>query len=634
MRNNKTIMIYPLLITFLSFFCKFSNADNVIVESSQVDLQKYFNGCSDIQSGCSVDLDLVLKTINSTQFLKQLDSNQSQQFEISFLPQTYRLKDAINLNWNSNVKLIFQGNTKNKNQTTISGALSGNLVPLSVNDPNFSRIPLNLRKNIYTVNFPVFDYGQVTGFKHPSVSTAGELFWNNQVATLARWPNQDFTKIFSVDIQSNTFMLNNFIQKITDSQLQAHGFWRWDWADQTYPIVQDNNSLNSFKFLVNTKVDYGVKNNQRVYLENALELLDSPDEWYQDYKTGTVYFWLPNKNNKTVEFSNLKNLLLVNNSKNIEVNNMVFEKTRADAIIINNSQFINLNNIVVNFTGNAAIKINGGDNNKLDYSKITNTGEGGVYINAGDRSNLVAANNIVQNSYFSNNDRLVYSYRPAVNLLGVGQIVKNNTIENSEHSAIIFQGNNHIISNNKISNVLKMTSDAGAIYTGRDFTSRGTIIKNNIFSNIMPFRVNGSVVGVYLDDQASGIIVRNNTFSNVQYGIQLGGGRSNSIQNNIFKNNQISIRYDARGTTWQRVDVNDSANPIIKTLNSMPIQSFLWRKTYPDLANILNDDFGQPKYNVIEGNKFIQSGAIRFESGLSDNSSDKGATISSNTQIQ
>ncbi|MBO3672645.1 right-handed parallel beta-helix repeat-containing protein [Acinetobacter soli] len=632
MRNNKTIMIYPLFITFLSFFCKFSNADNVIVESSQVDLQKYFNGCSDIQSGCSVDLDLVLKTINSTQFQKQLDSNQSQQFKISFLPQIYRLKDAINLNWNSNTKLILQGNVKNK--TTISGALSGNLEPLSINDPNFSRIPLNISKNIYTVNFPVFDHGQVTGFKHPSVPTAGELFWNNQVATLARWPNQDFTKISSVDMQSNTFILNNFVQKTPDSQLQAHGFWRWDWADHTYPIQQNTGKLSNFKILANTSIDYGIKSNQRVYLENALELIDSPNEWYQDYKTGTIYFWLPNKNNKIVEFSNLKNLLLVNNSKNIEINNMIFEKTRADAIIINNSQFINLNNIVVNFTGNAAIKINDGSNNMLDHSQIVNTGEGGIYINSGDRPNLIAANNIIQNSYFSNNDRLVYSYRPAINLLGVGQIVKNNTIENSGHSAIIYQGNNHIILNNKIFNVLKITSDAGAIYTGRDFTSRGTIIKNNTISDIFPFRFGGSVVGVYLDDQASGITVESNKFTRVQYGIQIGGGRNNSIQNNIFKNNHISIRYDARGTTWQKAITHEPNGIIMRNLKSMPIQSLIWKKEYPDLANILNDDFGQPKYNVIEGNKFIQSGAIRFESGLSDNSSDKGATISSNTQIQ
>lgn len=633
MKNNEKIMIYPLFIIFLSLFSEFSNADNVIVESSQVNLQKYFNGCSDIQSGCSVGLDQVLKIINSTQFQKQLDSNQSQQFKISFLPQIYRLKDAINLNWNSNVKLILQGNIKNKNQTTLSGAISGNLVPLSVNDPNFSRIPLNIRKNIYTVNFPVFDHGQVTGFKHPSVPTAGELFWNNQIATLARWPNEDFSNISNVNTQSNVFELSSFNQKINDSQLQAHGFWRWDWADHTYPIQQNTNKLSDFKILANTSIDYGIKSNQRVYLENALELLDSSGEWYQDYKTGTVYFWLPNKNNIIVEFSNLKNLLIINNSKNIEFDNMVFEKTRADAILINNSQFISFNSIFVNFTGNSAIRINGGGNNTLDHSQVVNTGEGGVYVNSGDRNNLIAANNIIQNSYFSNNDRLVYSYRPAINLLGVGQIVKNNTIENSGHAAIIFQGNNHIISNNKISNVLKITSDAGAIYTGRDFTARGTIISNNIISNVNPFRSNGSVVGVYLDDQASGIVIQNNKFLNVQYGVLLGGGRNNTINNNLFEDNQVAIRYDARGSKWQKVDKNSSNNTLISNLNAVPIQSNIWKKEYPDLANILNDQFGQPKYNIIQGNNFIRTKGIRFEGGL-NNKSDKGATISSNTETQ
>ncbi len=629
----KKLYMRSLIALFFSGLYIQVNAYEVEVKSNQYDLSQFFNECKDINNGCYADIYSVLEIINSHKFQDKLNVKQSKQFEIKFFPQIYELKDTINLNWNSNVKLILQGNTKNKNKTTISGAISGNLVPLNVNDPNFSRIPLNIRKNIYTVNFSVFDHGQVTGFKHPSVPTAGELFWNNQVATLARWPNQDFTKTFNVSTQSDTFELNSFNQKINDSQLKAHGFWSHDWSDQTYPIVQDNNFLNSFKFLVNTKADYGVKNNQRVYLENALELLDSSGEWYQDYKTGTVYFWLPNKNNKVVEFSNLKNLLVVNNSKNIEIDNMVFEKTRADAILINNSQFINFNNIVVNFTGNSAIKINGGGNNTVDHSQIVNTGEGGIYINSGDRPNLIAANNIIQNSYFSNNDRLVYSYRPAINLLGVGQIVKDNTIENSGHAAIIFQGNNHIISNNRISNVLKITSDAGAIYTGRDFTSRGTIIKNNILSDIVPFRVDGSVVGVYLDDQASGITIDNNQFMGVQYGIQLGGGRSNIIKNNSFENNQISIRYDARGTTIQKIDVNDKNNQIMKNIQSMPIQSPIWKKEYPNLANILNDDFGHPKYNVIKGNKFIQSGTIRFETGLSKNEN-KGAEIFENTEIK
>lgn len=610
----------------------FSNAQNVVIQSDQENLKEYFNQCDNIKLGCSIELDQVLKIINSIQFQKQLDFNQSKQFKISFPFQIYRLKDTMNFNWNSNTKLILQGNIKNK--TTISGALSGNLEPLSINDPNFSRIPLNISKNIYTVNFPVFDHGQVTGFKHPSVPTAGELFWNNQVVTLARWPNQDFTKISSVDMQSNTFTLSHFNQRVNDSQLQAHGFWFYDWSDQKYSILQDSNFTNSFKIQANTTTDYGMKADQRVYLENSLDFLDSSGEWYQDYKTGTVYFWLPNKKNKAVEFSNLKNLLVVNNSKNIEIDNIVFEKNRADAILVNNSQSVSFNNIVVNYSGNMGIKINGGLNNIINSSKFINTGEGGVFINAGDRYNLIAANNIVQNSYFSNNDRLVYSYRPAINLYGVGQLVVNNIIENNGHSAILFQGNNHIISNNKISNVLKLTSDAGAIYTGGDFTYRGTTIENNIISDIFPFRKDGAVVGVYLDDQASGINVKNNQFLNVQYGILVGGGRKNTIQNNIFKNNQLSIRYDARGKTWQKININDPNNLRLRSLYSLPIHNSIWKKEYPDLANILNDDFGQPKYNIIKGNKFIQSGAIRFESGLSDNSPDKGATISSNTQIQ
>ena len=44
-------------------------------------------------------------------------------------------------------------------------------------------------------------------------------------------------------------------------------------------------------------------------------------------------------------------------------------------------------------------------------------------------------------------------------------------------------GNNHVIEHNHIYNVCTETQDAGVIYNGKDWTSRGTIIRNNLIEN-------------------------------------------------------------------------------------------------------------------------------------------------------
>lgn len=623
----KKLYLRSLIALFFSGFYIQANADEVIVKSNQSNLSQYFDNCNNIRIGCVADLYSTLDIINSTKFQNKLDFNQSEKFEIDFPAGKINLKSPMSINWENKVQLLLKGNVR---RTIVSGAIESKLLPLSVSDPNFSKIPSNIRPFIYTAKFPIFNHKNVVGAKHPTVPTSGELFWNNQIATLARWPNHDFAKIGDAQLSSKTFNLNEFKGNIHDPQLEAHGFWNWDWADQIYPIKQ--NQEGSFTILQNN-LDYGIKNNQRIYLQNALELLDSPNEWYQDYKTGTVYFWRPSSMQNTVEFSSVDQLLKINSSKNINVTNLIFEKNRGDSINVQDSKDLIFNNIFVNYSGNSGFRIKNSYNVSILNSKITNTGEGGVYVDGGDRVNLVPSNNVIQNSYFSNNDRIVFSKGSSIDLRGVGNRVLNNIIENTGDNAITFGGNNHIISGNKISNVLQMTSDAGAIYVGRDFTARGTIISNNIISNIVPFRSNGSVVGVYLDDQASGIVIQNNKFLNVQYGVLLGGGRNNTINNNLFEDNQVAIRYDARGSKWQKVDKNSSNNTLISNLNAVPIQSNIWKKEYPDLANILNDQFGQPKYNIIQGNNFIRTKGIRFEGGL-NNKSDKGATISSNTETQ
>ncbi len=149
------------------------------------------------------------------------------------------------------------------------------------------------------------------------------------------------------------------------------------------------------------------------------------------------------------------------------------------------------------------------------------------------------------------------------------------------------------------------TGDAGAIYTGRDFTARGTSIAGNFFHDIQAGPPGLEVKGIYLDDEASGIAIRGNIFARVQQPVFLGGGRDNLIEDNLFYWSTPAVRLDARGLGTERQNTLDPKGTLQQGLNAVPYRGALYASRYPNLATIREDDFGAPKYNVFRRNVII-----------------------------
>jgi len=68
----------------------------------------------------------------------------------------------------------------------------------------------------------------------------------------------------------------------------------------------------------------------------------------------------------------------------------------------------------------------------------------------------------------------IKTYQPAIRLEGDGNAAVSNYIHDAPHSAIIYNGNDQLVEANHISDVVLESDDAGAIYTGRDWTARGS----------------------------------------------------------------------------------------------------------------------------------------------------------------
>ena len=453
-----------------------------------------------------------------------------------------------------------------------------------------------------------------------------EVFVNDTPQPIAAWPNAGYGAL-AVPAgvpagDSRMFAVAG--REASDWQdepdLMAHAFWKYDWAAQAY-LVSDKDAANNRLQLIGNGSPYGIAAGQRVRMENALAELDAPGEWYVDRASKTLYF-LPQGAGEpvNVELSVAATLLRIEDSRNVSLSGIRFEKSRGDAIVVRGSSNVVFDRVKVHNAGNRALVMTDSPASGMRDSLIENSGEGGVLIIGGDRRTLIPSRNFIENSTIRRFSRRVKTMGFAVELQGVGHRIAGNTISQAPHSAIFFSGNDHLIENNVIFSVATETSDAGAIYVGRDFTVQGNEIRGNLLRDIQPYAPNREVKGVYIDDQASGIAVRNNIFARVQQPVFIGGGRDNVVEYNLFYHSSPALHLDARGVEGQKAQTIDPAGTLLKRLEAVPYRGALYASRFPNLPRIREDDFGLPKYNAFRENTLIESSgpsvAERAQAGI------------------
>lgn len=465
----------------------------------------------------------------------------------------------------------------------------------------------------------ISDYGKQVrhGWGAWNVPTALEVSYRNQPMTLARWPNQGFAKIATTPDGEKGFTFTvqgaNLRAWKDESDLLATGYWDKNWVDVTIPIKAIDLAAQSFT-LTEPAPPYGLKIGQGIFFQNALAELDQPGEWYLDKVKGVLYFWPPQPlHDNEVEVSMLEKLLVIDKASYIGISGVTFQSARGDAVTVKGGQHVAIANSVIRNIGNRATVISG-LNNGLSDMLIEDIGEGGVVLAGGDRQTLTPANLYVERSTIRRFARLSRTYQPAVLMSGVGNRVVGNKISDTPHTAILFRGNDHLISHNEIFDVCKETGDAGVIYTGRDWTARGTVISDNHIHDIPPNVAMGRTIGVYLDDHASGITVRGNLFERVVVAVYIGGGRDNLIENNKFIDTETAIRLNTMDEKGKATSV-DPNGTLRKNLAAVPYNQSPYKERYPHLANILEDEPGEPKYNVARRNNFVGNVAVDIRKG-------------------
>lgn len=521
-----------------------------------------------------------------------------------------------------------------------------------VTAPNIlSRIDPSVRGKVLVCDLSAL--GKFDPFKvaFQGVPTGPWLYMDSVPMTLARWPNIDaatggwatFSKAVDTGLPQagasdpamkkphpGSFIFEDPRPARWNIQegVWLFGYWTHDWADEVIRVASYDKDKQIIKLAA--PHGYGIKgktwgpSKRRFFALNLLEELDAPGEWYLDRMAKRLYFYPPkplNRQSIIVLASLSQTMMKLNGTKNVKFTGLRFEYSHSHGIVLQNTENVEIAGCVVANLAGDGITVNG-KANTVRSCDLFHLGMGGVMLNGGDRKILEPAGNLVINNHIHHYGLFKRTYAPGIGAQGCGQIVRNNRIHDAPHNAILYGGNEHRFELNDVYRVVMETGDAGAFYTGRDWTNQGNIVRNN-FIHDLGHGGSGSgyvnTMGVYLDDCVCGNTVEGNIFLRAGRAIMVGGGRDNPIWNNVMVDCPIGLHIDSRGMTWK--NWNDPADPSwcfeekAKRLNYTQPP---WSTRYPRLAAMMKEEPRLPLNNPVRRNVFVDCGkqVCDFDAGV------------------
>lgn len=505
-------------------------------------------------------------------------------------------------------------------------------------DPDIvARLPAEARGKIYVADLSTLLSNPLppmaTTFN--ATPTAPILFVAHRPGTLARWPNDAFAT-FSRAVDKGghpltlpsgkvirapgAFVFSNPRVRRWDfsSGVWLNGYWTHDWDNQSVRAARygTENGTNDVIRLAED-VPWGVmggtwgRKERRFYAFNLLEELDAPGEWWLDRPRNLLYVYPPTGNAPTetdemmIAFAP-EPLLKAHNIHHLRLENLSFEYNYGDGLSLSSTHITLVNCRVAN-VGGTGITLNG-DCNTLNKLEICNTGNAGIRVSGGDRRTLRHSKTLIEDCHIHDWAHFKRTYAPGLGISGCGMTIRRNLLHDAPHSAVLFEGNDLLLESNEVYRVLLETGDAGAYYTGRDWTTQGNVLRYNYTHDLGTEVDSADTMGFYFDDCDCGDEVYGNVFHNIARGIMIGGGRDHPVRNNIFSHCTIGLSIDGRGMTWKHWNSLEYGGPswmLEDKAKAFDYTRGIWADRYPRLAQIMQNHPREPLDNPIENNIFI-----------------------------
>lgn len=514
-----------------------------------------------------------------------------------------------------------------------------------------ARLPEDARGKVLQADLSAILPGKVPSMAAAfgGTPTAPLLFLNHRFGTLARWPNSDYTSFSKcVDhgkkitrtgggsvYKSGAFIYSNPRARRWNfaEGVWLNGYWTHDWSNHSVKAASygAENGTNDVIRLADS-IPYGVmggtwgRKDRRFYVFNLLDELDAPGEWYLDRVRKVLYVYLPPPRRRLSQlegrlpqtdetcggedevFVAMSGAPLVSAKgiAHVRFEGITFEYAYGDGLSITGTD-VQVVGCRVSCCGGTGVSLYG-DRNVMRGCEVMQVGRAGVSANGGDRKTLRRADSVFENNRVHDFGVFQRTYAPGFGVNGCGITLRANVVHDAPHTAVLYGGNEHLFEYNNVYRVLLETGDAGAYYTGRDWTTQGNVLRFNYTHDLGAGGEIANTMGFYFDDCDCGDEVYGNVFHNVSRGIMVGGGREHPIRNNVFSRCQIGMSIDCRGMTWKHwnsAEHGGSSWLLEDKAKAFDYTNGVWAARYPRLAKIMNDHPREPLYNPVENNIFI-----------------------------
>lgn len=460
------------------------------------------------------------------------------------------------------------------------------------------------------------------------------LFFNGKKQSVSRWPNVGYNNF--EDANGNSQVISDGKATPAKFSFDEVNPLRWDKADYMFIDGYLATCYDGYWKRV-TNID---KENKTITLEegskitapyrrwtavNLLEEIDMPSEFYIDRtdKEHPILYYYPPKNIENgdkIEFSTLYNSMIdMNYVSYVEFRGLGISQNYGDAICGRKCHHVTIDNCSFSNIGSQAVALYETPNVVVKNSTLSGINGAGIYITSGESneevSKLIPSGIKILNNHIYNVGFDIRLMGTGTEVYGTRAEVKNNVIHLSNNRAVSVMGADAEISYNELYNLIRDTADAGGIYNGGRWTKYGTDISYNYLHDfgIEKYKDAEHTSAIFLDDTMSGQYVHDNIIINDyiskykpndgryfgSYGVNINGGRDNTVKNNIFAGMDYAVRNTDMTNRENLFEDNESYKSRLNELKEFAetYGSSKLIKKYPQIAENYRDIMSTGKFN-------------------------------------